>query len=275
MEMFHKHDEDNRHIDHYLVTHMLNYRQYLPLQNYLQQSSALTPRLDKLIQLGEAILQNNIDKVNRLADSLNLHYITKHTRLQQRAYFYFEYMQLQYVRKEYGDYFRALSPLLVDVFRLIIERTIMPHLNEFIIPIVKENGDGIAIYRGLRWNPKRVERNNNIVRRTFRKYYNKHFNYDYYISSSHLVRIIDDYTVDEEIRNLSKQIRHVEKSVRNIVAHEIVYIDDEFVEHRSGYSLDEIQQCLFYLSEQAGLTNHQMRQMFSDINQQIIQELEC
>lgn len=274
MKMTHEHHEFTGSLHQPLITHMLQYRQYLPLQNYLQATSNLTPRLDRLIQLGEAILQNNIDQVNQLADSLNLHYITKPTHLQQRAYFYLEYMHLQFARKEYGDYFRALSPLLVDVLRLVIERNIMPQLNEFIVPIIKENDEGNGIYRGLQWKQSRVESSDNIINQTFHKYYGERFNYDHYVSSSHLNKIIDDHTVDEEIRNLTIKIRHVEKLVRNIAAHEIVYIDDDFVKHRSGLSLTEIRNCIEELTDKAGLSNQQIRQVFTDINQQIMQELD-
>lgn len=274
MNMPQKHSEFVGSINQPLVTHMLQYRQYLPLRNYLQASSKLPPRLDRLIQLGEAILQNNIDQVNQLADSLNLHYITKPTRLQQRAYFYLEYMQLQFSRKEYGDYFRALSPLLVDVLRLVIERNIMPQLNEFIVPIVKENDEGVGIYRGLQWKQSRVESSDNIINQTFHKYYGDRFNYDHYVSSSHLNKIIDDHTIDEEIRNLTIQIRHVEKLVRNIAAHEIVYIDEAFVKHRSGMTITDFKNCLEVLTNKAGLTNQKILEVFIDINQQIMQELD-
>ncbi len=273
MKSFQEYHMMDSQLNDELIVHMLDYREYLLLQSYLDSSSVLTPHLQLLTQLGEAILHCDIESVNTLAESLNISHLTHITRLKQRAYYYYQGMQLNFLRQEYGDYFRALSPFLVDVLRLIVERHIMPQLNEFIIPIVKENAEGNKIYRGLQWKQSRVEQSNNIINQTFKKYYGERFNYDHYVSSSHLVKIIDDHSNDQHLKQLIAKVRHVEKYVRNIAAHEVVYVDNTFVTQRTSLTLEEIQLSIQELMDFAGLTDQSMIHILLEINQQILEEL--
>ncbi|MBG9982883.1 hypothetical protein HZY86_07185 [Aerococcaceae bacterium DSM 111020] len=273
MKTFQEYNMMDSQLNDELIMHMLDYREYLPLQSYLQSSSTMTPHLKLLTQLGDAILHCDIETVNPLAESLDILHLTHISRLKQRAYFYYQGMQLNFLRHEYGDYFRALSPFLVDVLRLIIERHIIPQLNEFMIPIVKENAEENRIYRGLQWKQSRVEQSNNIINQTFKKYYGERFNYDHYVSSSHLVKIIEDHSKDQKLKQLIANVRHVEKYVRNIAAHEVVYVDNAFVTQRSGLTLNDVQLCVQELMHNADLTDQAVINILTEINQRILQAL--
>lgn len=253
-----------------LIDHMLEYRQYRPLLTYLKEKTALKePYLLHSIQLAQAFIDVNIREIEHLAPKVERHYLLKPTFLERRAYSYSHYMNIQFERREYMDYFRALSPLLVDLLRLIIEHDFMPELNEYIEPIVKENAEGKPIYRGLQWKQSVIESKKNMVFETFNKYYGDRFNYKHYVSSSHLLKLIDDHSKNDEVRAKSVSLRHIEKYVRNIVAHEVIYVSDELVERRTGMSMKQIHRLLQEALLLADLNDKRQWAILNELNKAI------
>lgn len=260
-----------------LIEHMLKYHQYRPLHHFILEQTALKNNtLLNSIQLAQAIIDVNIRQVEQLAPKVNRHYLLKPTYLERRVYSYAHYMNIQYERQEFMDYFRALSPLLVDVLRLIIEHDFMPELNQYIEPIIKENVEGKPIYRGLQWKESAVESQPNRVADTFTKYYGDRFNFKHYVSSSHLLKLIDDHSKNNEVKAKSISLRHIEKYVRNIVAHEVIYVSDELVERRTGMSMNQIHRLLQEALLLAGLDDKRQWGILNEIHETIknnIQEI--
>lgn len=260
-----------------LIEHMLKYHQYRPLHHFILEKTALKNNtLLNSIQLAQAIIDVNIRQVEHLAPKVNRHYLLKPTYLKRRVYSYAHYMNIQYERQEFMDYFRALSPLLVDVLRLIIEHDFMPELNQYIEPIIKENVEGKPIYRGLQWKELAVESQPNRVADTFTKYYGDRFNFKHYVSSSHLLKLIDDHSKNNEVKAKSISLRHIEKYVRNIVAHEVIYVSDELVERRTGMSMNQIHRLLQEALLLAGLDDKRQWGILNEIHETIknnIQEI--
>lgn len=250
-----------------LFEYMVNQKDYLNAIDFLTNHSQQDIQLPLAwCQLGHAILAIDIEQVDQLARWLDITYLLRPTHLQRRTYYFIHSMQKQLDNHEYADYIRALTPVLVDVMRLITERTIIPQLNEFLIPVVKETEDGNQLYRGLQWNQVRIESSDNIIRQTFAKYYGDSFNYNHYVSSSHLAKIIEEFGQDEMIKSEIKQMRHVEKYLRNIVAHEVIHVDADFVFQRVHMSMDEIHDLLLKLTDTAGLRDQQQRSIMITIN---------
>lgn len=253
-----------------LIDHMLRYFQYRPLLDYITKETSINNKtLRNSIQLAQAILDINIRQIEHLAPKLNRHYLLKPRFIERRVYSYAHYMNVQYEKQEYMDYIRALSPLLVDLLRLIIEQDFMADLNEYIEPIVKENADGKPIYRGLQWKQTVVESHLNKVSQTFTKYYGDRFNYKHYVSSSHLLKLIDDHSENEEVKAKAIALRHIEKYLRNIVAHEVIHVNDELVERRTGMSMEQIHRLLQESLVLAGLTDKRQWQILNDLNKTI------
>lgn len=253
-----------------LIEHMLQHNQYRPLKKYLNgDTSNKNTYLLNSIQLAQAIIDVNIPEIEKLAPKVNRHYLLKPTFLRRRVYSYMHYMTIQYQRQEYMDYVRGLSPLLVDLLRLLIEHDFMPDLNEFIKPVIKENADGKPIYRGLQWQQSIVESEPNLVAQTFTKYYGNRFNYDHYVSSSHLLKIIDDYCQNDEIKAKTQSLRHIEKYIRNLVAHEIIYVNDELVERRTGMTVSQIHHLLKESLLLAGLDDKRQWEILNELNKTI------
>lgn len=256
-----------------LVKYMLTHRQYRNLIHYLHQQTGFDKHLLSLIYLAQALVEGQLDLIDELAPQLHKNYLLKPTQLQKRT---FSFMRQQHIRfKEYrmADYFRALTPLLVDVMRLITQRHIVEELDTFIIPIVKETEEGEPIYRGLQWNEEAIEASDNLIRQTFKKYYGDYFKYEHYISSSHLTKIIVEHMKDEEIKQRIEEVRLIEKYVRNLLAHEAVTINEDWLIKRCGKDFKEIHKLLKKLMEDAGLTDMRQWNILKTINEQFLSEL--
>ena len=72
----------------------------------------------------------------------------------------------------------------------------------------------------------------------FKKYFKRSFYSEdryTYVSSESLYRIIDELDKDKELRNDVYTLRNdVESSVRNLLAHKIVYIDEDWIKRSTG-----------------------------------------
>lgn len=60
------------------------------------------------------------------------------------------------------------------------------------------------------------------------------------VYSDHLTAIIDEISSDAEIKRMTIEIRDVEKSVRNISAHNLISVTENWVKKYSGYLPMEI-----------------------------------
>lgn len=254
----------------HLIEHAIQHHQYISLYSFLHQhpqwqdADALN-----LVGLAHAIVKGNLSAIERLAPSTGYSYLTQPTYLEQRSYNFWHYLTIQLKRQEYADYLRALTPLLVDIYRLIIQKYLLPDLNKYIEPITKVKEDGDALYRGLQWSRSAIEGHDNMIQRTFQHFYGSRFNYSHYVSSSHLLKIIELNSKDETLIEKSHSMRNIEKYLRNIVAHEIVYVDEDWVEARIGLSPVAIHQLLKDLYHLAGLNDERQWESLSTIDKKL------
>lgn len=65
----------------------------------------------------------------------------------------------------------------------------------------------------------------------------------------------------------------IEKYARNLTAHELVYVDEEWLEYRTGSSGLEIHNLLMQLTQYAGLTDKRQWQTLTIIEAEIEEEL--
>ena len=248
-----------------LLDHLLEYHEY----RQIKEIHSLTGQGQQVLDLAEAALYGDTTLMEELIDSLGLDHLKEPDPLKLRAYCAFRHLDMQMKRQEYGDFFRAMTPIMVDLLRLISKRLIIPQLDEFMETIYKESEEGKLIYRGLQWKEDRVDASDNIIHQTFKKYYGNNFRYDQYVSSSHLTKILSDHCQDLEIVQRAETLRFVEKYVRNISAHECVYINDSWVQDRVGLSINQIWTLLQDLGRDAGLTNQAQIHLLESLNQEL------
>lgn len=147
---------------------------------------------------------------------------------------YFEYMlslMIKQKKAQLADFLRAITPLILDLFSLIL-------LNECKVDIYNftyvDNKS-----KGIKWDKVKLMKSrpdiNNIL-------LSKYSNFKYsYILSDHLKTILVALVPNNiKLIELSEKIRNVEESIRNIAAHQIVSIDEEFIKNKTGFNSIEI-----------------------------------
>lgn len=252
-----------------LLSH-LEYYQYEALSKELNKlDNWQSEAINHLLDLAKAILAVDLTTVNQKAPHTPLSINTSVSSLERKAYYYLQTLTLQLSRGELADYLRGLTPLLVDLFRLSIERDFFPRLSEFIQPISKPTVDNQPLYRGIQWSRERVELDNNIIRKTWAKYYGHTFNYDHYVSSSHLVKLIETQSKNEKLITLTGKIRRLEKYLRNLAAHEVVKVDEEYFTARVQMTPEEVHAVLLELYDVIGLTDTVHRNVLNIINKEL------
>lgn len=253
-----------------LINHMVDFRQYSVLEKYLKNKTNIyNEKLGRLIQLGQAYLSVNVEEIIEIAPKVDRDFLIKTDDLALRTYAYAHYMNHQFESKEYMDYFRGLSPLLVDLFRLVIQEDINLDINEYIEPVIQTLDDGRHLYKGLHWREETIESHSNIIAETWKKYYGDRFNYSHYVSSSHLMKLIDEYGKDRETIELCNHLRLVEKQVRNIVAHEAIYVSEKIVYNRSQFTIEEIHEKIQRVCLKAGLQDKRHWAILNELDKDI------
>lgn len=130
-------------------------------------------------------------------------------------------------RAQYADFARALSPVFVDLFADILRRQAGFKLEDFTIQ--RDNR--------IDWDMEklRAEKFGAILDDAF----NGNFRGSW-VQSIHLVRLIENLIQNSEITRCVGALRHVEENVRNVAAHNMVSVTDEWIKRRTGYTSVEI-----------------------------------
>lgn len=140
----------------------------------------------------------------------------------------FEYIQnveIKYLRGEYADFIRSISPAVFELFMLILKK------NGVNIDKLCKKGAG-----KLKWNEISLKNEPDI----YSVITNEHFKIDDYVKSVHLQKIIDYLNLDASTKERVEQIRTIEDKVRNKAAHEILKIDEEYIKERTNKTPKEI-----------------------------------
>lgn len=148
------------------------------------------------------------------------------TEPQRRCFEYALFLDIKQKKGEYADFLRAMTPLVVDLFELVLR-----------------NGYGIDINlycskgKIRKWNIFKL--NNTPILTVFNNAYSSGFRQGP-VSSDHLKILIEAYSNDGTLINLVKRLREVEENVRNLAAHEIMAITDKRIKNLTGSTSLEI-----------------------------------
>lgn len=189
-------------------THLIN----LAYERYLTN----TYGIDKLIK------ENNIDK-SRIFPQRSDEWRT-----------IFEYtltLDIRIKRHEYGDFVRATSPVIFELFNGILKKYEKFNLDDYTY---------IDKKKIRRWDKERLKPE-------YAKYLENanrgQFDYKGYVKSVHLKDIIINCQSVSKIRGLTKlvqELREIEDNIRNLAAHTMICVTDEIVTKRTGYNCEQI-----------------------------------
>ena len=184
-----------------------------------------------LIDLACARMLLDLPRVNSIDKETGKNCIPIKTSNKQK---YFEYalnMDVKRKKKEYTDFIRSVTPLIVDLFTLILKHTCD-------IDTAK-----CTEGRPLKWNKEQLKENYPEADELLNSAFNGNFNYREVYSSA-LVIIIKGFSKDKTLTELAENLRSVEEKARNRAAHEIVSLSDETIKNMTGFDTENIMKML-------------------------------
>lgn len=137
-------------------------------------------------------------------------------------------------REEYADFIRGVTPLFVKLFIYVLEK-------EASVSVLKychvDYSKGTVI-----WSEEKL--NSNEVTKTWISIWQKNYGSEFkfgFVNSDTLLVLIEHYCgYGSDVFQSANRLREVEKTIRNIAAHEISIITDERIKQVTKYTSDEI-----------------------------------
>lgn len=160
---------------------------------------------------------------------------------------YFEYacnMEIRLKKKEYVDFIRSVTPLIVDLFELILKKRCNIKLDDY-CRFSTKGGKGHR-----RWSMQHLK--DTTVLKILNDAFDGNFNAQD-ISSKHLKVLIEGLDKDQHLIELVNAVRSVEDNVRNLAAHQIISVTEEKIQKLTGFSSDKIMEMIKELFNYTGI----------------------
>lgn len=221
-----------------------------------------------LIQIMDARVKLDHKKISRLIAEGKYNIYPVRESDKQKLFEYALVLQMKIKKQEYADFIRGITPLVVDLLENILQNKCKIKLTD----CCRKTKDNI-----LKWD---IEKLKNIGLAEFlEKEYKDRFKYGP-VYSSQIAKIIEYKCQDAKLVKKINEMVYIEGMVRNVAAHEIVSVTDEWIqqrtkwENKAGKRAEEIFEILKFLMEEAGINvKREDWRSYDKINETIALEL--
>ena len=238
----------------------------------------ISPDVLRLLKIAVSRMQLDQSKVTQLEKDTEFDVIPIKSSDEQSIFEYMLWLQIKAERKEYADFVRGITPVFLDLCELYLKRVYNINLNDYCesrsLHLKITDGTGKThkikntIFYMSRSKLSETNAGKNLLQELDQEFAGSGYR-DSDFSSKQAVVWIQLLSKDEAIVKDFKILRDVESTVRNLAAHEIKSITDEWIESRSGYNTTTIMKKLKNITtktiKQAG--NHWSS--YNKMNQQI------
>lgn len=178
---------------------------------------------------------------------------------------YFEYalnLSVKLKRGEYADFVRGITPIIVDLFEIVLKRQCGIDINAY-----------TKMVKGVRqWDGKKLEGTN--LKRIFENAYRGMFR-EGPVYSDHFRIIIENNSQDLRLKQLVNDLRSVESNIRNMAAHQIVSITEEKIKKMTGFTGRQIMDKIITIFSYTGMKIEKSSwSSYESMNDLIIQAME-
>lgn len=188
----------------------------------------------------------------------------------QQVFEYALVLQMKIRKQEYADFIRGITPLVVDLLEDILLNRCKIKLDD----CCTQSKDGVR-----KWNQDKLEKNG-LAAFLEKEYRNKGGFRGGPVYSSQIAKIIEYRCQDAILIRKVNDMVEIEGKVRNIAAHEIVSVTDEWIlertkrENKAGKKAQEIFGMMKELMGEAGINvKKEFWQSYDTINDMIVREL--
>lgn len=220
------------------------------------------PYVDKLA-LADARQQLDFATVDALIEMQDAAIYSPVRRAESRmVYEYMLALQAKVARAEYADFVRGLSPIFTDLFEGILLK--QAHFDIANFTSARENM--------LQWDLKKLRESEKIGAILDNAYHGKFEGK--WVQAAHLAKLGEALIQDTAIQRCIAELRKVEASVRNMAAHNMISVSDEWIKKKTSYTSNEI---VFLIREAFSYTSHDISESdwnsYNDMNEDIIKAI--
>lgn len=212
-----------------IKTCVLKYDYQTALTVAEEMSSQETKGYIHKLRIANARKQMNFPEVDRFLKEVNPEIYSPIKEVDaRRSYEYTLSLQSKVESQEYADVLRSISPILVKLFEEILLKQTGLDLKDYSYKI-----NGI-----LYWDTDKLKKNpacSNILN----KRYGSGFEGGW-IKSDHLAALIQGMVKEKSVRRCVDDLREIEKRVRNLAAHNMISVSDDWIKKETGYTSKEI-----------------------------------
>lgn len=151
-------------------------------------------------------------------------------------------LDLKVRREEYVDFLRGITPIIADLFEMILKHSCGFNVNDY----VSVNRNNVR-----RWDLKKLSANPAVML-ALNNNYNGSFRSEPIYSSAMQI-IIETLSSDNKLVSVCEDLRSTEEKLRNNAAHEITGISDKTIQTNLGFSAADIIKKLFTAMGYAGI----------------------
>lgn len=172
---------------------------------------------------------------------------------EMEEYEYLLAMQAKLWRKQYIDFIRDVTP----IFFSLAEKVLKKHCGLSFQDIGNQNKDGVWCISAAKLRKKGIKPDSR-----WGDYTN--------ISSYNILKIMEQVCNEPELLKLMKNIRTVEREIRNLAAHQIVGVTRAWIVRKTKFQPEKIMDMLFELAKYAGLhISGENRKVYQVMNEKL------
>lgn len=250
--------------------HVMAYDYVAALTVASEMKNDLSEDAYALLRIMEARVKSDHRTVSRLLADKKYDIYPVQENDKQKVFEYMLVLQMKLKKQEYADFIRGITPLTVDLLEDILWKKCRIRLEEC---CVKRNN----VWKWDRNKLKHV----GLTEILEKAYQDTDGGFRYGpVYSTHIAKIIEQKCPDAELVQQINEMVRIEGAVRNVAAHEIVSVTDEWIQARTrsgnkaGKKAWEIFEIIKYIMKEAGITaKKEDWQSYDRVNQRIIQEL--
>lgn len=241
-----------------------DYRAALTVVNTMKAED--TQNYKNYLKLAEKRLLLDISEVDKIAKKINFDCIPVKSSSERMLFEYALCMMIKLKKGEYVDFIRAITPILVDLFELVLKVQCKIDVNDYCNNIKKKDGSNQRRWSGDKLMNTEVE---SVLNTAFSGSFKLG---DVY--SVHIKALIEHFSTDMQMNELISNLRLVEEKIRNTAAHAIVSVTEKTIEDRTGFSADKIMKMIQKLFSYTGIkVKKEYWDSYDLMNQKILEKI--
>ncbi|TGY97295.1 hypothetical protein E5329_05135 [Petralouisia muris] len=172
---------------------------------------------------------------------------------EMKEYEYMLSMQTKLWKRQYMDFIRDITPIFFSLSEKVLKKYCKLRFED----IGKKNREGVFCLSLDKLRTQKIKP---------QERWGNHTN----ISSFVIFKIMEQKCKEERVLELMKNIRTVEREVRNLAAHEIVGVTKGWIKNRTKFEPEQIMDMLFTFGKYAGLDiSAEDRKIYNTMNEHL------